>query len=123
MTEFEPISPAGARLAKRMEYLIKGCVKLSNYGLYLGEITLANLGNPDRIGIEVDTKRHMMKLFAVGVADKGRGWSVRRRAQASSESLQIYEMRFSNVAQLNKLPRGVYVPTGGEVYSYKEEAN
>ncbi len=115
---FQEMKPRQTRVAGRLDYLAKGKLKLTGYGIYFGELTFEELGLPEHISLGADTKNYMIKLAAV--ASRKDGWKPRLLVSTVS-GYKHYLVRIAKHGSVNKLPKGIYVPVGGGVYAYKEE--
>lgn len=113
--KFEEAKPI-TRGYRNLEYVEKGWLKISAYGIYFGEPVLEAIGANPNIMLYVDKHNKLLKLTN---ADTN-GWKPRRIA---SKTTKYYVIRANKSPLLQNLPYGLYYPTGGGVYSFDIQNN
>ena len=117
--EFKDITPKQTVDDGRLGYLKKGYVKITNFAVYFGDLTMNSLGQPEYVALAIDTKRHMIRLSPA--KNRTGGWAP--RPSKNKSDINQYALHATKHKDMQKLPNGLYIPTGGEVYAYKEEFN
>lgn len=119
--DFELVIPA-MRGTKAKHLIESGHLRLSVERIYFAAPVLAALGNPKRLAVSVSQKDYMIKL--TGTDDTNTGFVVHtaiyKGVNASQEPARFFT-RFSKNSLLARLPKGIYRPTGGSIYSYAED--
>ena len=116
MAEFKEVRPSGPGTG-RLKYVEKGYVKIGLTGIYFGVLTFDALNRAPYIGVYIDKKERLLKLSE---GDEDTGWKTRI---VDSRAKNRWMLTVSPQSEIKKLPVGIYVPIGGEVYAYKDELN